>query len=204
MAKTRIGVLASGCGSNFQAIIDAVESGFIKNAEIAVLVSDVKDAFALERAKKHGIEPLFVNPKEFRKREDYDAKIVEEFKKRKINLVLLAGYMRLITPVFVKAFKNKVMNIHPAILPSFPGLHAQKQALDYGVKVSGCTVHFIDEEVDHGPIIVQRAVPVREDDTEETLSKRILEQEHLVYPLAVRMFVDGKISVKGRLVIVKE
>ena len=200
MAKVRIGVLASGRGSNFQAIVDAVESGFIKNAEIVVLASDVKDAYALERAREHGIEPLFINPKEYASREDFDKKIVAELQKRKIDLVLLAGYMRIVTPRLVKAFKNRMMNIHPALLPSFPGLHAQKQALDYGVKVSGCSVHFVDEEVDHGPIILQKAVEVLDDDTEETLSKRILDQEHKVYPLAVKLYIEGKISVAGRIV----
>ena len=204
MAKIRIGVLASGRGSNFQAIVDAVESGLIKNAEVVVLISDVKDAFALERAVKHRIEPLFINPKDFKSREDFDLRLVEELKKRKIDLILLAGYMRIITPAFVQVFKNRIMNIHPALLPSFPGLHAQKQALDYGVKVSGCTVHFVDEDVDHGPIIIQRAVEVREDDTEETLAKRILEQEHKIYPLAVKLFVEGKLSVVGRKVRVTE
>jgi len=196
----RIAVLASGRGSNFQAIIDAVESGFVKNAEIIVLIADVADAFALERAKKHDIEPLFINPKDFSSRQDFDSRIVEELKKRKVDLVLLAGYMRIITPVFVSAFKHRIMNIHPALLPSFPGLHAQKQALDYGIKVSGCTVHFVDEDVDHGPIILQKAVEVGEDDDEEALSKRILEQEHKIYPLAVKLFVEGKLSVAGRKV----
>jgi len=200
MATTRIGVLASGRGSNFQAIIDAVESGYVKDAEIVVLISDVRDAFALERARKHGIEPLYISPKDFGKREEYDAKIVAELKKRKVGLVLLAGYMRIVTPVFVKAFKNRMMNIHPALLPSFPGLHAQKQALDYGVKVSGCTVHFVDEEVDHGPILLQKAVDVLDGDTEESLSARILEQEHKVYATAVKLYTEGKMSVSGRKV----
>ena len=200
MAIVRIGVLASGRGSNFQAIVDAVESGFVKHARIVVLISDVEDAFALERARNHGIEGVFVNPKDFSRREEFDSRLVEEISKRDVDLVLLAGYMRIITPGFVKSFKNRIMNIHPAILPSFPGLHAQKQALEYDVKVSGCTVHFVDEEVDHGPIILQSAVDVMDDDTEETLSKRILEQEHRIYPLAVKLYVEGKLSVEGRKV----
>lgn len=200
MATVRIGVLASGRGSNFQAIVDAVESGFVKHARIVVLISDVEDAFALERARNHGIAGVFVNPKDFSRREEFDSRLVEELRKRDVDLVLLAGYMRIITPGFVKSFKNRIMNIHPALLPSFPGLHAQKQALEYGVKISGCTVHFVDEEVDHGPIILQSAVDVMDDDTEETLSKRILEQEHRIYPLAVKLYVEGKLSVEGRKV----
>jgi len=200
MATVRIGVLASGRGSNFQAIVDAVESGFVKHARIVVLISDVEDAFALERARNHGIAGVFVNPKDFSRREEFDSRLVEEISKRDVDLVLLAGYMRIITPGFVKSFKNRIMNIHPALLPSFPGLHAQKQALEYGVKISGCTVHFVDEEVDHGPIILQSAVDVMDDDTEETLSKRILEQEHRIYPLAVKLYVEGKLSVEGRKV----
>ena len=200
MAIVRIGVLASGRGSNFQAIVDAVESGFVKHARIVVLISDVEDAFALERARNHGIAGVFVNPKDFSRREEFDSRLVEELRKRDVDLVLLAGYMRIITPGFVKSFKNRIMNIHPALLPSFPGLHAQKQALEYGVKISGCTVHFVDEEVDHGPIILQSAVDVMDDDTEETLSKRILEQEHRIYPLAVKLYVEGKLSVEGRKV----
>ena len=200
MTKTRIGVLASGRGSNFQAIIDAVKSGYIKNAEIVVLISDVKEAQALERAAKHGIEPLFINPKDYGRREEYGIKVADELRKRKINLVLLAGYMRIITPGFVSTFKNRIMNIHPALLPSFPGLHAQKQALEHGVKVTGCTVHFIDEQVDHGPIIIQKAVEVREGDSEDSLSARILEQEHKIYPLAVKLYAEGKLSIEGRKV----
>jgi phosphoribosylglycinamide formyltransferase-1 len=201
---TRIAVLASGRGSNFQAIIDGIESGYVKDAEIVLLVVDQENAYAQERAGKHGIESLFINPADYKTREDYDRKIVEELKKRKTNLVLLAGYMRIVTPNVVKEYKNRMMNIHPALLPSFPGLHAQKQALDYGMKVSGCTVHFVDEEVDHGSIIIQRAVEVREDDDEDTLAARILEQEHKIYPEAVRLFVEGKLKVEGRRVKVSE
>jgi phosphoribosylglycinamide formyltransferase-1 len=196
----RIAVLASGRGSNLQSIIDNVESGFIPDSEIAVVVSDKKDAFSLERAVKHGIEPLHIDPKDYKDREDYDARVRDELVKREIDLVLLAGYMRIVTPVLVEAFKDRMMNIHPALLPSFPGLHGQKQALDYGVKVSGCTVHYVDREVDHGPIIIQAAVPILEDDTEETLAKRILEQEHLIYPQAVKWHVEGKLKVEGRRV----
>ena len=198
-----IGVLASGRGSNLQAIIDGVGSGFIEDAKVVVVVSDKEDAYALERARKHGIEALYIEPKDYRSREEYDSKIAAELKKRKVDLVLLAGYMRVVTPKLIDQFKNRIMNIHPALLPSFPGLHAQKQALDWGVKVSGCTVHFIDSEVDHGPIIIQAAAPVLEGDFEESLSKRILEQEHRIYAQAVKWFVEGRLTVEGRRVKVK-
>jgi phosphoribosylglycinamide formyltransferase 1 len=196
----RIGVLASGRGSNLQSLIDNVESDFIPRSQIVVVISDKADAYALTRARNHGIEAVHVNPKEHGTHEEYNARLVEELRKRKVDLVLLAGYMRIVTPNFISAFKNRIMNIHPALLPSFPGLHAQKQALDYGVKVSGCTVHFVDEEVDHGPVIVQVAVPVLEEDTEDELSKRILQQEHRTYSQAVKWFVEGKLKTAGRRV----
>jgi len=199
----RIGVLVSGRGSNLQSIIDSVESGFIPDSKVVVVVSDKKDAYGLERAKKHGIEPLFLSPKDYPTREGFDGKVASELSKRKVDLVLLAGYMRIVTPAFIRRFKNRAMNIHPALLPSFPGLHSQKQALEWGVKVSGCTVHFVDEEVDHGPIIIQAAVPVLEEDTEETLAKRIIEQEHLIYSQAVKWYVEGRLAVEGRRVRVK-
>ena len=195
--------MASGRGSNLQAIIDGVESGFIPDSRIVAVVSDKADAYALERARKHGIEAIFIDPEGFETREKYDAEIAVELKKRKADLVLLAGYMRIVTPVLVNAYRNRMMNIHPALLPSFPGLCGQKQALGYGVKVSGCTVHFVDSEVDHGPIIIQAAVPVLEGDTEETLAKRILEQEHIIYPQAVKWYAEGKLRVEGRRVKVK-
>ncbi|MFH1055128.1 MAG: phosphoribosylglycinamide formyltransferase [Candidatus Altiarchaeota archaeon] len=197
-----IAVLASGRGSNLQSIIDSVESGFIPKSRIVTVISDKKDAYALERARKHNIEALFINPKDYKSREEYDMRILKELKERNVGLVLLAGYMRILSPKLVNEFKNRMMNIHPALLPSFPGLHAQKQALDHGAKLSGCTVHFVDSEVDHGPIILQSAVPVLEGDTEETLSKRILEQEHIIYSHAVKWFVEGKLKVKGRRVTV--
>jgi len=196
----KIGVLASGRGSNLQSIIDSVESGFISGAKIAVVLSDKKDAFALERARKHGIDALHIDPKGYDGREEYDKALLWELKERDVGLVLLAGYMRIVSKTLIKAYKNRMMNIHPALLPSFPGLHAQKQALDYGAKVSGCTVHFVDAEVDHGPIIAQAAVPVHEGDGEDSLSARILEQEHIIYPQAVKWFVEGKIEVEGRRV----
>jgi phosphoribosylglycinamide formyltransferase-1 len=199
----QIGVLSSGRGSNLQAIIDAVERGFIPNSRIVVVISDKADAYSLERASKHGIEPLFMDPKLSKDRQEYDGKMAEELKKRKVDLVLLAGYMRIVTPALINEYKDRIMNIHPALLPCFPGLHSQRQALEWGVKVTGCTVHFVDAEVDHGPIIIQAAVAVIEGDTEETLSQRILRQEHLVYPQAVKWFAEGKLTLQGRNVKVK-
>ncbi|MGA2192389.1 MAG: phosphoribosylglycinamide formyltransferase [Nitrospirota bacterium] len=200
--KTVLGVLASGRGSNLQAIIDAIEAGSL-NAELAVVVSDKEDAYALERARKHGAKAYFIDPKGVRRREDYDLKILEALRAHKVDLVLLAGYMRLISPVLVEAFENKIMNIHPALLPSFPGLHVQKKAIDYGVRFSGCTVHFVDGGMDTGPIIIQAVVPVHPGDDEDALAARILEQEHRIYPEAVRLFTEGRLRVAGRRVIVE-
>jgi phosphoribosylglycinamide formyltransferase 1 len=197
-----IGVLASGGGSNFQAIIDAIESGFIPSAGIAVLLSDKPDAYALTRAEKHNIGAKYVNPKEYATREEYGIALADILESHGVDIVCLAGYMRIISPAFVSRFPNRILNIHPALLPSFPGLHAQKQALDYGVKVTGCTVHLVDEQVDHGPIIVQEAVPVMEDDTVETLSERILGKEHEIYPLAIKWLVEGRLEACGRRIIV--
>jgi phosphoribosylglycinamide formyltransferase-1 len=202
-----IGVLVSGRGSNLQAIIDAVESGYIK-AKISVVISSRKDAPALQRAKEHGIEAIFIDPQDFwkdkehreEKRVEYDKKIIAELEKRNVELVLLAGYMLMLSPYFVNKYKNRIMNIHPALLPSFPGVNAQKQALEYGVKYTGATVHFVDAEMDHGPIILQDVVPVYDDDTVETLSNRILEKEHKIYVEAVKLFTEGKLKVEGRRV----
>ena len=197
----KVGVLASGRGSNLQAILDECAAGRIP-AKVAVVISDKEGALALQRAKKAGAEALFISPKGM-KREEYDAKLVAEMRKRGVGLVVLAGYMRLVSPVFVGAFRNKIINIHPALLPSFPGTHGQRDALQGGAKVSGCTVHFVDEECDHGPIILQKTVPVTDDDTEETLSARILEQEHKALPEAVRLFAEGRLRVEGRRVFRK-
>ena len=199
----RIAVLASGGGSNLQAIIDNVESGYIPDADVVVVISDKSDAFSLERARKAGIEALHINPGEYASRADYDSKVIEELKARRVDLVLLAGYMRIMSPVFVESYPNRIMNIHPALLPSFPGMHGQKDALDWGVKVSGATVHFVDEEVDHGPIIIQAAVPVLEDDSVESLAARILNKEHVIYPEAVKLFCEGRLKVQDRGVEVK-
>jgi phosphoribosylglycinamide formyltransferase-1 len=197
-----IGVLASGRGSNFQAIIDSINSGFIK-ARIAVLITDNPDAYAIERAKRHSIEALVIHPKDFPDKDSYYLHVTEELKKRGVELVLLAGFMRIVGRPLIKEFPNRIMNIHPALLPSFPGLHGQRQAIEYGVKISGCTVHFVDEGIDTGPIIIQAAVPVYDDDTEDSLSERILKQEHRIFPFAVKLFSEGKIIIKGRKVIVK-
>jgi len=202
MAVLKIGVLASGRGSNFQSIINEIAFKRLK-AEIVLLITDNPSAFAIERAKKHIIEYLVIPPREYSSKDDYFVKIAEELKKRDVGLVILAGFMRIIGKPLINAFPNKIMNIHPALLPSFRGLHGQKQALDYGVKISGCTVHFVDEGMDTGPIIIQAAVPVSQHDTEETLSERILRLEHKIYPEAIRLFSEGKIKVEGRKVMIK-
>lgn len=202
-AHLRLGVLASGRGSNFQSIIDAIGSKQIK-AVVAVLITDNPSAFAIERAKKNHIEHLVISPKEFGSGDDFYAKIAEELKKKRVELVILAGFMRIVRKPLIDAFPGRIMNIHPALLPSFPGLHAQKQALDYGVRISGCTVHFVDEGMDTGPVIIQAAVPVRHDDTEVILSERILKLEHKIYPEAIRLFSEGRLEVRGRTVIVKK
>lgn len=199
----RIGVLASGRGSNLQAIIDAIEAGKL-DCRLAVVVSDRADAQALERARKHGTEAVFIDPKGYPNREGFDRAVLVVLVEHQVELVCLAGYMRILTTAFVRALSGRIMNIHPALLPSFPGLHAQRQAFQYGVKVSGATVHFVDEGVDTGPIICQAAVPVREDDTEETLAARILEQEHQLYPRAIRLYAEGRLSILGRRVLVRE
>ncbi|WP_031515481.1 phosphoribosylglycinamide formyltransferase [Desulfofalx alkaliphila] len=202
MELLTLGVLASGRGSNLQYIIDACERGAI-NAAVKVVISDKENAYALERAKKHGIANYFVDLKSFPDKESYEQRIVKLLKDHKVQLVCLAGYMRLVGPTMLNQFPMRIMNIHPALLPSFAGLHAQRQALEYGVKISGCTVHFVDEGMDTGPIILQAQVPVLDDDTEETLSKRILEQEHIIYPKAVGLFAQGRLRVEGRRVVVK-
>ena len=194
-----IAVFASGFGSNLQAVINAVKSGKIK-ASLRLVVSDVPGCYALKRAKRAGIETLVQEAKNFSDRTAYDKAIVRQLKKRKINLVVLAGFMRIISPYFVRSYKNKIINIHPALLPSFKGTHGIRDAFRYGVKVTGPTVHFVDEKMDHGPIILQEAVSVKENDTEKTLAKRIHKAEHKVYPLAIRLFAEKKIKVSGRKV----
>ena len=201
--KVKIGVLASGRGSNLGAIIEAVEAGKI-NAEVAVVLSDVSGAYALERAWSHNIAAEFVDPKPYKgRREDYDRALFERLRAHGVGLVLLAGYMRIVSTVLVEAFNNRMMNIHPALLPSFPGLHVQKKAIDHGVKFSGCTVHFVDGGMDTGPIIIQAVVPVFPCDDEDALSARILKQEHKIYPEAVKLFCEGRLEVEGRRVNIK-
>ncbi|HSB31489.1 MAG TPA: phosphoribosylglycinamide formyltransferase [Candidatus Sulfobium mesophilum] len=199
MGGLNIGVLASGRGSNFQSIIDAVEGGYIK-ATVSVLITDKPDAFAIQRAKKHHIECIIMIPKQFSSKDVYFEKIADELKSRGVGLVVLAGFMRIVGKPLIDAFRNRIINIHPALLPAFPGLHGQQQAHEYGVKISGCTVHFVDEGMDTGPIIIQAAVPVRDNDTEESLAARILAFEHKIYPEAVRLFSEGRIRLAGRKV----
>lgn len=198
-----LGVLASGGGTNLQAIIDNIEAGRLP-ARIAIVISDKADAYALERAGKHGIPTLFLNPADHAGRDAYNRKIAEELTKYRVELVILAGFMRIVTRELIDPFRNRIMNIHPALLPAFPGLHGQKQALEHGVKVSGATVHFVDEGMDTGPIIAQAAVQVLDDDTEETLSARILEQEHILFSSAIRLFAEGRLEIKGRQVKISE
>lgn len=198
-----IGVLASGRGTNLQAIIEAIEEGKIEG-RITIVISDNPDAYALKRAKQYNIDTRYINFKEFKNREDYDKEIIKALEEKKIDLIVLAGYMRIISPDFIKMYKNRIMNIHPALLPSFPGLHAQRQAVEYGVKVSGCTVHFVDEGVDSGPVILQKAVEVSADDTEESLAERILKEEHQIYPRAIQLFSQGRLIIKGRRVFIEE
>ena len=202
-ARLRIGVVASGRGSNFEAIARVVESGFIP-ATLAVLVTDRPDARAVDLARAHGIEPLALDAREYPGRDAHEKAVIGALEERGVGLVCLAGYMRLLSVAFVGHFEGRLLNIHPSLLPAFPGLHAQRQALRHGVKVAGATVHFVDEGVDTGPIVLQAAVPVSEDDTEETLSERILAEEHRIYPEAVRLFAEGRLSLEGRRVRIRE
>ncbi len=195
----KIGVLVSGNGSNLQAIIDKIEAGELK-AEISLVISDREEAFALKRAANHGIEGLFIDPGRFGNKREFEERLVQLLKERGVELVVMAGFMRLLGPCFIREFQQQVMNIHPSLLPSFPGLRPQRQALEHGVKISGCTVHFADEGMDTGPIILQGAVPVYDDDTEETLSARILEKEHELYPEAIKLYSEGRLKIEGRKV----
>jgi phosphoribosylglycinamide formyltransferase-1 len=197
-----IGVLLSGGGTNLQAIIDAIEAGKL-DAKIEVVVSNKPDAHGLARARKHGIPTEVVNHKNFSTREAYDEAVVALLRARAVELVVLAGFMRLLSPVFIKAYSNRIMNIHPALLPSFPGLHVQQRAVEHGARFSGCTVHFVNEECDEGPIIMQAVVPVFPDDTGETLASRILEQEHRIYPRAIQLYAEGRLKIVGRKVWVE-
>ena len=198
-----IGVLASGRGTNLQAIIEAIKEGKIEG-RISIVISDNRDAFALKRAKQNNIETEYINFKSFKNREDYDKEIIKILEEKKIDLVVLAGYMRILSPYFIRTYKNKIINIHPALLPSFSGLHAQRQAVEHGVKVSGCTVHFVDEGVDSGPIILQKSVEVKAADTEESLAEKILKEEHQIYPQAIQLFCQGRLIIKDRKVFIKK
>jgi phosphoribosylglycinamide formyltransferase-1 len=197
----KIGVLVSGRGSNLQALLDACADGRV-DGRIVVVISDKPDAYGLERARKAGVEALFVNPADYPTRLAYDAALAEALKARGVDLVCLAGFMRLVKRPMLEAFPNRILNIHPSLLPAFPGLEAQRQALEYGVKVAGCTVHFVTAGMDEGPIVLQAAVPVLEGDTVESLSERILAEEHRIYPEAVQLFAQGKLRVEGRRVVV--
>ena len=199
--KLPIAVLISGSGTNLQSIIDAIAANRL-DAKIEVVLSNRADAFGLVRAKNHGIPSEVLDHKSFPSREAYDQAIVDLLRARGVQLVALAGFMRLLSPVFVAAFSNRIMNIHPALLPSFPGLHVQKKALEHGVRFSGCTVHFVNEECDEGPIIIQAVVRVFPDDTEEQLAERILKQEHRIYPRAIQLYAQGRLHVVGRKVLV--
>ncbi len=197
--KLRLGALASGGGTNLQAIIDRCQDGSI-DAEIALVISNNPDAGALERARRAGLKCLCIDHREFSSRQDYDRAVVKALQDAGVELVTLAGFMRLISEVFLEAFSGRIMNIHPALLPAFPGLHVQRKALEYGARFSGCTVHFVDGGVDTGPIIIQAVVPIRDNDTEDSLAARILEQEHLIYPQAIQLFSQGRLQVNGRRV----
>lgn len=198
----KIGVLVSGRGSNLQAIMDRIADGYLP-LEIAVVISDKPDAFALERAQKADIKTVAVERKACASKEEFEAKINAVLEAEGCELVVLAGFMRILSADFVNKWQHKIINIHPALLPSFPGLHGQKQAVDYGVKFSGCTVHFVDAGTDSGPIILQKVVPVMGDDTEDTLADRILVQEHIAMPEALKLWAEGKLTIEGRKVKVK-
>ena len=201
MKKVKIGVLVSGSGSNLQSIIDQIERGLLQ-AEIKVVISNCPDAYALARAAKHHLAVQVISQLDFREREDFDRQLTGALQTCDVELVVLAGFMRVLTPFFLRSFPGRVMNIHPALLPVFPGLHVQQQALDYGVKFAGCTVHFVDESVDTGPIIIQAVVPVFDDDTADTLAARILREEHRIYPRAIQLYAEGRLEVRGRKVVV--
>lgn len=197
----RIGVLLSGRGSNFEALADSVAAGRIPDAEIAIVISHREGAPGIERARARGIDARII-PSKGLEREAYDRHVVAALQEKKVDLVCLAGYMRLLSPYFVQAFRGRILNIHPSLLPAFPGLESQRQALEHGAKFAGCTVHFVDENLDAGPIILQSAVPIRDDDTVESLSGRILAEEHRIYSQAVRIVLEGRFRIDGRRVII--
>ncbi len=200
-SKLRLGVLASGGGTNLQAIIDRIQDGSL-NAEIALVISDKASAGALQRGRRAGIPVRCIAQRNYPDRLSFDRAMVEELRKARVELVILAGFMRLLSPLFLDAFPDRILNIHPALLPAFPGLNAQQQALQHGARLSGCTVHFVDSGVDTGPIVMQAAVPVLENDSVESLSQRILRQEHRIYPEAIRLFAEGRLRILHRRVII--
>jgi phosphoribosylglycinamide formyltransferase-1 len=198
--KSRIGVLLSGRGSNFVALADSVDSARIPNSEIALVLSNREGAPGIDRAKERGLPTRVISSKGL-ERENYDRQVVAALHESKVDLICLAGYMRLLSPYFVAAFPNRILNIHPSLLPSFPGLESQRQALEYGVKFAGCTVHFVDENLDAGPIVLQAIVEVKDDDTDATLSERILKEEHRIYSEAVKIILEGNFKISGRRVV---
>ena len=198
-ALKKLGILLSGRGSNFEAIADSIQAGRLQ-AEIAIVISNRADAPGLESAKRRGLNAVLI-PSKARVREEHDAEVVPALKHAQVDLICLAGYMRLLSPDFIRAFPNRIVNIHPSLLPAFPGMDAQKQALEYGVKVTGCTVHFVDEHLDHGAIILQKTVPVLDADDVHSLSARILEQEHTAYSEAISLLLSGEIEIQGRTVV---
>jgi phosphoribosylglycinamide formyltransferase 1 len=198
--KFKLAVLVSGRGSNLQAIIDSIEKNAVQ-AEIALVVSNVKDAFALKRANKHGLAGLFIDPKSFPDRNSYEQSLVEQIRSKSVDLICLAGYMQVLGKHFIESFPDRIINIHPSLLPAFPGLNVQKRALEHGVRFSGCTVHFVNEEVDGGAIISQAVVRIFDDDDEASLSERILAKEHLIYPEAIQLIREGKYTLAGRRVL---
>ena len=200
MTKKRIGVLLSGRGSNFEALADSVAAGRIPNAEIEIVISNRENAPGIEKARAREI-PAQVIPSRGLEREPYDKMVIAALEEKKVDLVCLAGYMRLLSPAFVAAYRGRILNIHPSLLPAFPGLESQRQAIEHGAKFSGCTVHFVDENLDAGPIILQAAVPIRDDDTPETLSARVLKEEHRIYTEAVRIVLEGRYRMEGRRVL---
>ena len=200
--KFKLAIFVSGNGSNLQAIIDSIENDYLA-AEISLVLSNVKDAYALERGKNHGLEVIFLDPKTFPNRANYEQKIIDLLLSKSIDLICLAGFMQILGKNFIEAFSGKIINIHPSLLPAFPGLNVQKKALEHGAKFSGCTVHFVNEEIDGGAIILQSVVPIHDEDDIESLSKRILEQEHIIYPEAIRLIIEDNIKISGRRVLRK-
>ncbi len=202
MTKVKIGAIASGSGSNFEAIIKATEVGILKDkATVEVLICNKPGAYCMERAKNHDIPyTLIESDKHEGTREEFDQKMIDVLKKYECELIVLVGYMRLVSAMFIKAFNGNVMNIHPSLLPSFKGMHAHRDVLEYGVKVSGCTVHFVDADADHGPIIIQKCVKVYDNDTEDTLGPRVLEWEHKIFPKSIELYCDKRLHIDGRIV----